>query len=1241
MGNFVIPKTTSSPTVPAGGTFGQILAKTNEFDFNTQWINNTDLVGFTLPSLTSGSVLFSDGTTIAQDNANFFFDNTNNRLGIGTNAPAANLQIGNGSTGAINLYIGGAISSDQTIGFNVNGNSVYHNIVSNANTGEFRFNAGAAGGGHYLTFRTGGNTERMRITSTGNIGIGTTTPNTPLEVNGEIRVTQLNTAGSYGRMYNSGGQFIIGANGISNHIGMSNTSNSTYFNQAGFFSSGVQISGSPWYGYVLNLIQGSYTNDDYLRWGTSGKISSAGNLGVGTTTPVANLQVSQLTTGYGTVATNGTITLTGTSTQFTNTFKVGDTITVSGETVRTIATIVSDTSLTVSVAFTTTASALAYTLVGGDRFVVLGNGNVGIGTNVPSYKLHIKGTGGSETSIYYGAQGTTTSDAPSYALLKSDGNLAASLVYWGSGNGFFPNAAQFYTNTGIHFQIAPAGVIAATFRTGGNVLIGTTVDNGGKLQIKAGGAASTDIALKIRNSGDTTDLLTVAGDGSVINNLNTSVSSFVVQRTGFASRSINLMPNGGARFYSFDGEATTTANGDDGAWLFQGRHRRAASSGVASAIRINPFFYQEQFDTISLNTLNLTPNINCLGTATNVTVRGIFYNPTLSSLIGVTSHRAIETVTGDVIFGSTSGNVGIGTTTPISTLDVNGQVSIKNGLNFFKATTNIVGSYNADASNYQDLLIKANSYDFSIGAVNKLFISSAGNVGIGTTTPAYKLDVFGSASSAGGVNSNIGYNITPVVAPAAGMTATPVAGSGLNIGQYYYAITYYNSLGETNAYYGISAVTTAGNQQVNLASIPISTNTTVIGRKIYRGKVGEGSSYGGLIATIANNTATTYSDNIPDSSVPGGIILDRAIYGKPNLSANYISVGGIRSLILDTNLTAFGIGAGNAITNAPNSTFIGYRAGYSVTSGSGNTLVGQTAGYSITGGFQNTIVGDTSGNGITTGSYNIGLGPNVLNSAVAGSFNIAMGYYTMNKGTGSYNILLGGYNWSSGTPTASYCTFIGGTLTNISAATNYQVNINDLITGISSGTKYVNILGNLGIGLTYGTAPTARLEILTPGAAATDFGLRVRNSGNTADLLSVTGNGALTVGGTGSDGTINLARSTNGAVVGAIIQTASITQIHNYQGSGIDFFVTAATNVQRAFVRSTGFGITGTTGGNFVLDASALLQGNSTTQGFLPPRMTNAERLAILTPAVGLMVYCTDVVEGVYVNKSTGWTFIA
>ena len=62
----------------------------------------------------------------------------------------------------------------------------------------------------------------------------------------------------------------------------------------------------------------------------------------------------------GTVATAGTTTLTGTGTYFTD-YRVGDRVLVSGQTVRTIATITSNTVLTVTVAFSGTSSALTFT----------------------------------------------------------------------------------------------------------------------------------------------------------------------------------------------------------------------------------------------------------------------------------------------------------------------------------------------------------------------------------------------------------------------------------------------------------------------------------------------------------------------------------------------------------------------------------------------------------------------------------------------------------------------------------------------------------------------------------------------------------------------------------------------------------------------------------------------------------------------------------------------------------------
>ncbi len=49
------------------------------------------------------------------------------------------------------------------------------------------------------------------------------------------------------------------------------------------------------------------------------------------------------------------------------------------------------------------------------------------------------------------------------------------------------------------------------------------------------------------------------------------------------------------------------------------------------------------------------------------------------------------------------------------------------------------------------------------------------------------------------------------------------------------------------------------------------------------------------------------------------------------------------------------------------------------------------------------------------------------------------------------------------------------------------------------------------------------------------------------------------------------------------------------------------------------------------------LRVDSTTNGFLPPRWTEAQKLGIVTPATGLVGYQTDVNESLYVKKSTAW----
>ena len=62
--------------------------------------------------------------------------------------------------------------------------------------------------------------------------------------------------------------------------------------------------------------------------------------------------------------------------------------------------------------------------------------------------------------------------------------------------------------------------------------------------------------------------------------------------------------------------------------------------------------------------------------------------------------------------------------------------------------------------------------------------------------------------------------------------------------------------------------------------------------------------------------------------------------------------------------------------------------------------------------------------------------------------------------------------------------------------------------------------------------------------------------------------------------------------------------------------------------------------GTATASASAILQADSTTQGFLPPRMTSAQRTAIGSAATGLVVYQTDGTEGLYEKTAAAWRIV-
>lgn len=106
-------------------------------------------------------------------------------------------------------------------------------------------------------------------------------------------------------------------------------------------------------------------------------------------------------------------------------------------------------------------------------------------------------------------------------------------------------------------------------------------------------------------------------------------------------------------------------------------------------------------------------------------------------------------------------------------------------------------------------------------------------------------------------------------APTAALASPAVAGNVDN-GAHRYLVTFVTAAGETQAGTPSAAVTVADktvNGKVSLTAIPLG-GSAVTSRKIYR-TISGGSTYL-LLATIADNTTTAYTDNIADSTLGAG-----------------------------------------------------------------------------------------------------------------------------------------------------------------------------------------------------------------------------------------------------------------------------------------------------------------------------------------------------------------------------------
>ena len=249
-------------------------------------------------STTGGSNIPAPGSFIINDNSldiPRLVINPSGNIGIGTTNPLNPLTV-NADSNALSLGVNGrSLDNLSQVNFYANnGTSLYGRFQSSSSTF-------LVGGTTDLIFGTGGSlTEKVRITSAGSVGIGTTNPTFTLEVNGRVRVGEgtteafrtVSTGSDFGAGINTFFSGIILGGDNEHFIGYGKTSSF-----AGTIEDTTVVKGRNLELYSLDdtRIRFGSTNNLIVYGGTNSnerlRVTSGGNVGIGITNPVRSLHV--------------------------------------------------------------------------------------------------------------------------------------------------------------------------------------------------------------------------------------------------------------------------------------------------------------------------------------------------------------------------------------------------------------------------------------------------------------------------------------------------------------------------------------------------------------------------------------------------------------------------------------------------------------------------------------------------------------------------------------------------------------------------------------------------------------------------------------------------------------------------------------------------------------------------------------------------------------------------------------
>jgi hypothetical protein len=521
------------------------------------------------------------------------------------------------------------------------------------------------------------NSEQLRITSTGNVGIGTTNPGYKLSVNSSI----LNEIANF-ESTDVGGFVSIKDNVDTSYFGSYN--GKTFIGPAG----------------------GSSTTNLNID-------NSNGNVGIGTTSPSEKLHVTNSLLVGTSVGSNVVARFSTLSSGKDSTLLLSDGVSYSSK----ISMLSGDLHLS------TEGKISAVT-------VKATSGNVGIGTTSPTRKLEVDFTGS-----VYGAK-FTRSDATGSSLIE------------------FANSAGVKSVIGYDagvdgYKIGTASATNFVVKQSGNVGIGTT-SPGAKLEVQGTNTAG-DLALSNSSttvsSGDTLGKLAFRNyDGSVnFSTFSGEVASIravaAVDFTGTNGANTDLL------FYT---NSVSPANG-------------SPVSGGSERMRITSTGNVGIGNTSPSNRLDVNGNMSAvlLKLGSPASGEGLLrYNPGSGNGIGITTGTLSSA--NIKLFVANNGNVGIGTTSPGAKLDIGGDVRTSTRYLITTGAANqsmAIGYWDGvnarvEAGSALPMLITSYQGNIKLGINGGTTMTiQSSNVGIGTTSPSAKLHVYSGLSGAT-VNAN-------------------------------------------------------------------------------------------------------------------------------------------------------------------------------------------------------------------------------------------------------------------------------------------------------------------------------------------------------------------------------------------------------------------------------------------------------------------------------------------------------